>query len=184
MGKNQDKDKTKEYRINGAITGYQTVRVVYKKYHDKPSEEDFVKVMDLWEAKKLAEKMELDLVEINSSSNPPVAKICDYSKLLYEQKKAEKSKHKTVVKLKEMSLTATISEHDMETKAKKVREFIEDGDKVKVTLMYKGRELARREELKRTLYVFIQMLEEFAVPETMPKEEGNRSTVILKPKKK
>ena len=72
----------------------------------------------------------------------------------------------------------------METKAKKVEEFIQNGDKVKLTLSLKGREVFRMEELKKALYIFIELVEDFASPETMPKDEGNRSVVILKPKKK
>ncbi|MBP5723126.1 MAG: translation initiation factor IF-3 [Bacteroidales bacterium] len=186
MAKNQNKkDSIREPRVNGAITGSQTIRVVYKKNtNGENSDEDFVKVMSLWDARRLAEKMGLDLVEVSPSANPPVVKLCDYSKYLYELKKAEKNKNKNTTKLKEISITANISEHDMQTKAKKVMEFIEDGDKVKVSLFLKGREVARRDELKKTLYVFIGMVEEVAVPEALPNDEGNRSIVILKPKKK
>lgn len=185
MSKNQNKkENIKKPRANGEITGHSSVRVVYKKENRKDSEEDFVKVMGLWEAKRLAEKMGLDLVEVSPTATPPVLKICDYSKFLFDLKKAEKSKNKNVTKLKEITITANISEHDMQTKAKKVTEFIEDGDKVKVTLFLKGREVARMEELKRALYVFLGMVEEVAVPESMPKDEGNRSIVILKPRKK
>lgn len=186
MGKNkqQNKKTVNEPRVNNEITGYQTVRVVYKKVNGENSDEDFVKIMGLWDAKKLAERMGLDLVEISPNANPPVVKICDYSKYLYEMKKSEKNKAKVTTKLKEITITANISEHDMGTKAKKVKEFVDDGDKVKVTLFLKGREVARMEELKKSLYVFLGMVEEYAVPEALPKDEGNRSIVILKAKKK
>jgi translation initiation factor IF-3 len=71
----------------------------------------------------------------------------------------------------------------METKAKKVKEFVEEGDKVKVSLFLKGREVQRRDELKKALYIFIEMVENVAVPESLPKDEGNRSIVILKARK-
>lgn len=185
MGKqNQKQQKSlNEPRVNEKITGLQVVRVVYKKENGASSEEDFVKIMGLWEARKLAERMELDLVEVSKDSNPPVLKICNYSKYLYELKKSEKNKNRVTTKLKEISITANISEHDMETKAKKVREFIEDGDKVKVSLFLKGREVARRDELKKALYLFIEMVSDVSVPEALPKDEGNRSIVILKAKK-
>ncbi len=173
-----------EPRVNGAINGVQTVRVVYKKEANEQSDEDFVKVMNIHDARKIAERMELDLVEVSPNANPPVVKLCDYSKYLYELKKTEKNKHKVTSKLKEISITANISEHDMQTKAKKVKEFVENGDKVKLTLFLKGREVLRMEELKKSLYVFLGMVEEFAVPEALPKDEGNRSIVILKTKKK
>ena len=140
--------------------------------------------MSLWEARRLAESMCLDLVEVNPSANPPVVRICDYSKYLYTLKKAEKNKNKNTTKLKEISITPNISEHDMQTKAKKVVEFIEDGDKVKVSLFLKGREVDRRDKLKKSLYVFIEMVEDVAIPESLPKDEGHRSIVILKAKKR
>lgn len=182
--KNPKKDGLKEPRINNAITGYSTVRVVYKKETGRNSEEDFAKIIPLREAKSLAEQMEMDLVEINPNSEPPIVKICDYSKYLFNLKKAEKAKNKNIPKLKEITISPNISVHDMETKANKVKEIVKDGGKVKVSLFFKGREIARREELKRALYVLIQMVEEAAVPETLPKDEGNRTLVILKQKKK
>ncbi|MBP5722386.1 MAG: translation initiation factor IF-3 [Bacteroidales bacterium] len=184
MAKNQ-KDDFKEPRVNEGIKAVPTVRVVYKKNtNGESSDEDFVKIMGFGEARRLAEKMGLDLVEVSPSAIPPVVKLCDYSKYLYDLKKAEKSKNKVTHKLKEISITANISEHDMQTKAKKVKEFIEDGDKVKLILFLKGREVDRRDELKKSLYFFIEMVEDVAVPESLPKDEGNRSIVILKAKKK
>lgn len=182
--KSQKKDGLKEPRINNAITGYSTVRAVYKKENGKSSDEDFAKIMPLWEAKRLAEQMGMDLVEINKNSEPPIVKICDYSKYLFDLKKAEKAKNKTAPKLKEITISPNISEHDMQTKANKAREIIKDGGKVKVSLFFKGREIVRREELKRALYLFIEMVEDVSVPEALPKDEGNRTLVILKPKKK
>lgn len=184
MGKNQKNQKTaNEPRVNGAITGTQTVRVVYKREANESSDEDFVKIVPIQEARRIAERMGLDLVEVSPNANPPVVKLCDYSKYLYELKKSEKNKNKKATKLKELTITANISEHDMATKARKVKEFVEDGDKVKVTLFLKGREVLRMDELKKSLYIFLEMVEEFATPESMPKDEGNRSIVILKPRK-
>ena len=186
MAKNKQNQNQKinEPRINGEIKGTPTLRVVYKKLANENSDEDFVRIMSFSEAMRIAERMELDLVEISPNAQPPVVKLCDYSKYLYELKKSEKNKHKVTSKLKEITITANISEHDMETKAKKVKEFVEQGDKVKVSLFLKGREVQRRDELKKALYIFIEMVENVAVPESLPKDEGNRSTVILKAKKK
>ena len=170
-------------RVNDEIKGTPTIRVVYKKSATENSDEDFVRIMGISEAMRIAERMELDLVEISPNAQPPVVKLCDYSKYLYELKKSEKNKHKVITKLKEISITANITEHDMETKAKKIKEFVENGDKVKVSLFLKGREVQRREELKKALYIFIEMVENFAVPESLPKDEGNRSVVILKARK-
>ena len=185
MAKNKQNQKQQinESRVNEAITGTPTIRVVYKKDANENSDEDFVRIMQISEARRLAERMGLDLVEVSPNAQPPVVKLCDYSKYLYDIKKAEKNKHKVTSKLKEISITANISEHDMETKARKVKEFAEDGDKVKVSLFLKGREVQRRDELKKALYIFIGMVEDVAVPEALPKDEGNRSIVILKPRK-
>ena len=186
MAKNKQNQKQQinEPRINYEIKGTPTLRVVYKKLTNVDSDEDFVKIMCFSDAMKMAERMGLDLVEISPNANPPVAKLCDYSKYLYDIKKSEKSKHKVTSRLKEISITANISEHDMETKAKKVKEFVDGGDKVKVSLFLKGREIQRRDELKKALYIFIEMVEDVAVPESLPKDEGNRSIVILKSKKR
>lgn len=181
--KQNQKLQINEPRVNEAITGVPTIRVVYKKEANENSDEDFVRIMQISDARRLAERMELDLVEVSQNAQPPVVKLCDYSKYLYELKKAEKNKHKVTSKLKEISITANISEHDMETKARKVKEFVEDGDKVKVSLFLKGREVQRRDELKKALYIFIGMVEDVAVPEALSKDEGNRSIVILKPRK-
>jgi translation initiation factor IF-3 len=185
MAKNKQNQKPQinEPRVNDEIKGTPTIRVVYKKSPNENSDEDFVRIMSFSEAMRIAERMCLDLVEISPNAQPPVVKLCDYSKYLYELKKTEKSKHKVTSKLKEISITANISEHDMETKARKVKEFVENGDKVKVSLFLKGRETQRRDEFKKSLYVFIEMVEDFAVPESLPKDEGNRSIVILKARK-
>jgi translation initiation factor IF-3 len=111
-----------------------------------------------------------------------VLKIGDYSKHLYELKKQAKAKKQNRTELKEIPLSVNISTHDLEIKAKKAREFIEKGDKVKVTLMMKRREMERREMSKKPLLEFIVMLNDVAVPESMPKDEGNKSIVILKRK--
>ena len=184
MPKQQRNKEINEPKINNEITGYNVVRVVYKKNNNETSEDDFVKVASLYEAKKIAERMGLDIVEISPNANPPVLKVCDYSKYLYELKKTEKNKNKNISKLKEISITANISQHDLETKSKKIKEFAGEGNKVKVTLFLKGREVLRKDELKKALYLLLEMVEEDAVPEALPKDEGNRSIVILKPKKK
>jgi translation initiation factor IF-3 len=84
--------------------------------------------------------------------------------------------------LKEIQLSVNIAKHDMETKAKNTRKFIEDGCRVRVTLTMKGRELSRREENKKSILEFIVMLEDIAVPESIPRDEGNKTSVILKKK--
>ena len=128
--------------------------------------------------------MDLDLIEINSKINPPIMRVGNYEKMVYEIKKAEKKKAHVAKPLKEVQLSVNISSHDLETKANNAKKFIDDGSKVKVTLSMKGRELARRDENKRSILEFITLMEEVASPESMPKDEGNRTIVILKQKKK
>lgn len=138
-------------------------------------------VVSMSKARRIAEDMELDIIEINPSLEVPVMKIADYDKMMYDFKKKQKKQKPS--QLKEIQLTVNIAKNDMETKARKAREFIEDGDKVKVVLRMKGRELTRREENKKSIFEFITMLEDYCIPETMPKDEGTKTVVILKKKK-
>lgn len=176
MGK-QIKSNIKEisYRINDEIRNYDSVRIVGENVESQ--------VMSLYDAKKLAEKMELDLIEINPKSNPPIMRIGNYEKLIYEMKRNAKKNKQKVSELKEIQLSVNIAQHDLETKAKKATEFLNDGNKVKVILTMKGRELNRREENKRSILEFIVMLEDVASCESNLKDEGNKTVVILKKKK-
>ena len=182
MAKDKNIKKLIEPKINDEIFGYNDVRVIYKDETDNSIDNSFNKVMSLQKAKKIAEEMELDLIEINGKSTPPILKIANYSKYLYELKKQNKQKQKTPPSLKEIQLKTNISDHDLEIKAKKAGEFITDGHKVKVVLTMRGRELARREESKKCLYKFLTLLEDVSLPESMPRDENNKSIVILKKK--
>ena len=164
-----------DYRINAEIEGVTECRVSSE---DIPSQ-----VMPFKEALKLAESMEMDLIEINSKVNPPIMRIAPYDKFLYQQKKRAKANKQQTQQLKEIQLRVNIAENDLKTKARKAAEFINDGDKVKVVLTIRGRELARREENKKSIYEFITLLDDVAQAESMPKDEGNRTIVILKPKR-
>jgi translation initiation factor IF-3 len=132
------------------------------------------------EARKIAEDMELDLVEIQGKSDVPIVKVCNYEKMLYELKKAAKKNKQQVKPLKEIQLSVNIAKHDLETKANNAKKFIEDGSRVRVTLAMKGRELSRREDNKKSILEFIVMMDDVAVPESTPKDEGNKTVVILK----
>lgn len=143
---------------------------------------DESKVMTFSEAKKLAEDNGLDLIEINSKVNPAIIRIDDYSKFLFDQKKLAKKNKQKVIQVKEIQLTTNIGLNDLETKVKKAIEFIEEGNKVKVVLTMKGRELSRREDSKKSLYQFIDKIKEVAVAEAVPKDEGNKCVVTLKRK--
>lgn len=174
------KEEFPEPRINDEITGYNEVRLILTSQNG----ETINQVLSLSKAKWLAMDVHgLDLIEINPKATPPIVKIDNYEKWLYNEKKKAKENKPKKTELKEIQLTANIGKNDMEVKAKKVKEFIDDGDKVKVVLRLKGREMARREDSKKSLYEFLLMVSDIAVPETMPKDEGNRSIAILKKKK-
>ena len=130
------------FRINNEIRNYDSVRIVG---NDIESE-----VMSLDDAKKMSKKLNLDLVEINSKVNPPILRLCNYEKFIYELKK-NKKKNKPQNQTKEIQLSVSIAKHDLETKANQARKFLNQGDKVKAILMMKGRELNRREENKKSI---------------------------------
>lgn len=168
------KNKINEPRINDEIRGVDTVRIIGEGIESRE--------ISIKEARKIASNLELDLVEVNGNINPPIVKVVNYSKYMFELKKTLKSKNKKNCVLKEVQLSTNISSNDLNTKVRKAKEFIEDGNKVKVVLTMKGRELGRREESKKSLLTFIVAMEEVAVPESLPRDEGNRCTVILKKK--
>lgn len=142
-------------------------------------------IFTLEESLKIAEKLEMDLIEVSSKTNPIICKIMDYSKFKYEQKKKEKENQKNQKNyaVKEMGLSPDIGEHDLETKAKKSADFLKKGDKVRVTLLFKGRKIAFKERGEIVLLKFAEMLKDLGVPESMPKLEGKKMSFTLKPKK-
>lgn len=171
------KKETENYRINDDIRmpNHVNVRVLG---------EGDSKVMTMKEARELADSMELDIIEINSRIDVPLMKIEDYGKFMYENKKKKKAQKQKVGQLKEIQLSVSIAEHDLMTKANQARRFLKDGDKVKVVLSMRGRELARREENKKSIFEFIVALEDDAIIESAPRDEGNRTISILSPKRK
>ena len=128
---------------------------------------------------------DLDLVLVAPNGNPPVCKILDYSKYKFEMAKKEKEarKNQKVVEVKEIRLSATIDMHDLETKAKNANKFLKAGDKVKVSLKFKGREVRFVEKGKETILKFVSMLEEGRLDKE-PKLEGRFLNVIVLPKDK
>lgn len=172
-----------EPRINHEIKGVTEVRLIYKEHKDSVSERDFNKVVPWREAIRLANEKGLDLIEINGKTKPIIVKLEDYSKYLYELKKQLKQKKKTTA-LKEIQLSVNISLHDLEIKAKKAKEFLEDGDKVKVVLTMKGRELTRRESSKKSFYQFLTIMIDSGIAsfDSAPRDEEKKCYVILKKK--
>ena len=135
------------------------------------------------EAIDKAYDLDLDLVLVAPNANPPVCKILDYSKYKFEMAKKEKEakKNQKIVEIKEVRLSATIDTHDLEVKAKNANKFLADGNKVKVSLKFKGREVKFLEKGKETVLKFVYMLSE-GVLDKEPKLEGKFLNVIVLPK--
>lgn len=141
------------------------------------------KIVNLREALSIAEELGLDLVEINSKSNPIICKVCDYSKFLYEKKKKDKEKkNANKHSLKEIKLGANIQEHDVAFKLKNSRKFLENGDKIKAYIQFRGREIVYKEQGELVLLKFIEALSDVGKPESLPKLEGKNMFVIITPK--
>ncbi|MBV8426695.1 MAG: translation initiation factor IF-3 [Hyphomicrobiales bacterium] len=141
-------------------------------------------VMPFFDALKVAEDAGLDLVEISPNSNPPVCKILDYGRFRFlEQKKAnEARKRQKVIEIKEIKLRPGIDDHDYDVKMKSVRRFFEDGDKVKVTLRFRGREMAHVELGAKVLQRVKADTAEMAKVESEPSMEGRQMTMVLAPR--
>jgi translation initiation factor IF-3 len=133
----------------------------------------------------MAEDQNLDLVEISPSASPPVCRIIDYKKFLFEQKKKQKEiKAKTAkVVIKEIRLGPNIDDHDFNFKLKHAEKFLQEGAKVKVDVFFKGRSIVYKDKGEYVLLKFAQELEEFGKVEKLPKLEGKRMMMIIAPKK-
>lgn len=142
-------------------------------------------MMSSRDALKLAEEKELDLVMISPTAKPPVCKIMDFGKFIYEQSKKDKDakKKQKVVSLKEIRLSPNIEEHDIEIKANNARKFLLGEDKVKVTVRFRGREADYSYIGDKILKLFVSKLEDVSVIEKPAKLEGKNMILILAPKK-
>lgn len=142
-------------------------------------------IMSAREAMKLAEEAELDLVKIAPTAKPPVCKIIDYGKYRYEmaRKDKEAKKKQKVVELKEIRLSPNIESNDLNTKMNAAKKFIAKGDKVKVTLRFRGREMAHMNASKHILDDFAESMSEVAVVEKAPKVEGRSISMVLAERK-
>lgn len=138
-------------------------------------------IMSASEAMRLAREAELDLVKIAPAAKPPVCKIIDYGKFRYEQARKEKEakKKQKTIEIKEVRLSPNIDDNDLNTKVSAARKFIQKGDKVKVTLRFRGREMAHVQSSKRILDVFAERMADIAVVEKAPKMEGRSMTMFL-----
>lgn len=167
-----------QHRINEKIRALQ-VRVVGDNI-ENPG------VFSLSEALKMADALELDLVEISPNADPPVCKITDYQKFLYQQKKKQKEiKAKTVqVVVKEIRFGPNTDDHDFQFKMRHAEKFLQEGAKVKAYVFFKGRSILFKEQGEILLLRFAQELEEVGKVEQLPQLEGKRMTMFISPKKK
>lgn len=142
-------------------------------------------IMSSKEAMKLAREADLDLVKIAPTAKPPVCKIIDYGKYRYEMARKEKEakKKQRTMEVKEVRLSPNIDTNDLNTKANQARKFISKGDKVKVTLRFRGREMAHVNYSKQILDSFLEKLEDIAVVDKKPKMEGRSMVMFLSEKR-
>lgn len=166
-----------EHRINRFITAHE-VRVVGESIEST--------VMSLDKALALAAELEVDLVEISPNAVPPVCRLTDYNKFLYEKKKKEKEikakAQKTV--LKEIRFTPNTDDHDLDFKKKHAIKFLEEGAKVKIYVQFKGRAIVFKDRGELLLLQFAKSLEDYGQLESLPNLEGKRMIAFLVPKKK
>jgi translation initiation factor IF-3 len=165
------------HKINNRITA-KVVRVV--------GEEIEPKIMSIQDALSLADEMELDLVEISPNADPPVCKIIDYQKFLYQQKKKQKEiKAKTAkIVVKEIRFGPNTDDHDYNFKLRHAIRFLEDGAKVRAYVFFKGRSILFKEQGEVLLLRLANDLEEYGKVDQLPRLEGKRMIISISPKKK
>jgi len=173
------KDRKVSHRLNAEIKHHQ-VRIIGDKIESK--------VCSVNEGIKIAESLNADLVEINSTVNPPICRIIKYDKFLYEekrkQKEVEKRNRESRIDVKEIRLTPNIDTHDIQFKTKNAIKFLNEGDKVKIVMQFKGREIAYIEKAEKTILEFVQNLSEYGSAENLPKMEGKKMFITISPRKK
>ena len=142
-------------------------------------------VVSIKEAQSLAFNAKLDLVKVAPNAKPPVCRIMDYGKYKYEMAKKEKEakKNQKVINLKEVRMSPNIEEHDLNVKAKQAIGFLEKGDKVKVSVRFRGRELGHKELGREVLYDFYELVKDYGVMDKKPRMEGRNMVMFLVEKK-
>lgn len=174
--KNYREKKEEEHKLNNNIKEYE-VRLV-----DLPNGyESGIYKTDI--ALKIAEELNSDLILISEKVSPVICKIMDYSKFKYEKKKKEKDLKKKNSILKELKFSPDIAENDLNIKSKKAIEFLEEGNKVRVTIQFKGRGIVFKDRGTIVLLKMAELVQEVGLPEAMPELNGKRMSFTLKPKK-
>lgn len=171
---NDNKVKT---RINNQIRAKE-IRLI-------DHEGKMIGVVSVPEALRMAELRELDLVEISPNANPPVCKIMDFAKFIYEQQKREKvqKRQQSSQQLKELRFTARTASHDFNFKVRHAREFLIEGNKVKATVMFRGREIVHQSVGEELLNKLIEEVQDIAKLDAPPKLEGKKMSIVLSPDK-
>ena len=149
----------------------------------KPDEEH--EIVDIDRAIEIAESFSMDLVEVAPGARPPVCKVIDFGKFMYEKKKKEKEakKKQHTIQVKELRFRPTTDDHDLEFKTRHAREFLEGGDKVKATVQFRGRDMLYTEQGEELLKDLAEELDDVSKIESMPTMEGRRMIMILSPSK-
>lgn len=162
-----------EHRVNERIR-VPEVRLVDEKGNQ-------VGIVQTFKALQMAREKGLDLMEVAPNVSPPVCKICDYGKFKYEKKKKENEakKKQIIIKIKEIQLRPTTEEHDLDYKMKNARGFLEDGDKVKFSMIFRGRQMAHTEACRATFEEIIKALADVSVVESPIKMEGRKMFLLL-----
>ena len=171
------KSITKEFRVNEEIRARE-IRVV-------DPEGKQLGIMSAREALRLAEELQLDLVEVAPQARPPVCRLMDFGRYKYEQSKREREarKRQRTVELKEIKFRPRIEEHDFRVKLRNATRFLNDGDKVKVTIVFRGREIVHTQLGEQLMNRLASELAELATVERAPRLEGKQMVMILAPKK-
>jgi len=143
-------------------------------------------VLQTSEAKRIARERNLDLVEVNPKASPPVCKIMDFGRFKYEEKKRQTDarKRQTKVEIKEVKLRPKTDDHDIDFKVKHIRRFLEEGNKVKITVRFRGREITHPETAQRQIDHIIEHVKDMGAIEQHPRMEGRTMTAMLAPKVK
>jgi translation initiation factor IF-3 len=166
-------------RINELIVGVSEVRL-------NGLDGETIGIVSLREAQELADEAGVDLVEISPNAEPPVCRIMDYGKFLFDKAKAQKEQKKKQkqIQVKEIKFRPGTDENDYQVKLRNLKRFLEDGDKAKVTLRFRGREMAHQSLGMNLLNRIKDDLAEIAIVEAFPKMEGRQAVMVLAPKKK
>lgn len=173
----QPRKKQAEHLLNGEIRHPQ-VRITGEAIGES-------RVVPIQEAQRLANEQGLDLVEISATAQPPVCRVCDYSKFMYDlnKKRKEQAKSQAKSEVKEMRLTYTTDEHDVAFKVRHATNWLQDGDKVRCVIRFHGRTVQFKDQGEILLLKISQMLEQFGKIETFPKLEGKFMSMTIVPKK-